>query len=306
MDLKDKKILVTGGLGFIGSHTVLALLERGAHIVIVDNLPRADTKNIDPRIKFYDFDITSASLEEVFKNENPEIVYHFAFNISLHKSLEEDIGHESVKAISNLLENCNKYGVKKFILASSGAVYGNPENFPISETAPIKPVAPYGTVKGSVENYVKSFHKNHRLNYAILRYATVYGSGQQGGAMTDYIHKLSSGKQADIWGDGSKTRDYTYIDDVVKANVLVLGLEDTFKDPVFNVSTSVETTLNDLYYKIAELLGKKADPKYLPDRPGELMRYCLDYSKIKKVLGWESEYNLEKGLKKRLKEENLI
>ncbi len=303
MDLENKKILVTGGLGFIGSHTVLALLERGACIVVVDNLPSADIKSIDARIKFYDLDIASASLGKVFKREIPEIVYHFAFDISLHKSLGEDIGRESVKAISNLLENCNKYGVKKFILASSGAVYGNPENFPINEGDPMKPVAPYGVIKILVEDCVK---KLHGLNYVILRYATVYGPGQRGGAMSDYIRKLSSGEQADVWGDGSKTRDYVYINDVVRANLLALQVPDDFEDPVFNVSTGVETTLNDLYYKVAELLSKKADPRYLPDRPGELMRYQLDYSKIKRVLGWEPEYSLEKGLKKRLHEENLI
>jgi len=303
MDLKNKKILVTGGLGFIGSHTVLALLERGARIVVVDNLPSVDIKSIDARIKFYDLDVASASLEKVFKREIPEIVYHFAFDISLHKSLGEDIGRESVKAVSSLLENCNKYGVKKFILASSGAVYGNPENFPINEGDPIKPVAPYGVIKSLVEDCVK---KSRGLNYVILRYATVYGPGQRGGAMSDYIRQLSSGEQADIWGDGSKTRDYVYIDDVVKANFLAFQVPDDFEDPVFNVSTGVETTLNDLYYKIAELLSKKPDPRYLPDRPGELIRYRLDYSKIKRVLGWDPEYDLEKGLKKRLREENLI
>ncbi len=124
--------------------------------------------------------------------------------------------------------------------------------------------------------------------------------------MADYIRKLASGKQAEIWGDGNKTRDYVYIDDSVRANLLALELPFDYPDPIFNVGTGIETTLNSLYKKIAELLNKKAEPIYLPDRPGEQMRYCLDYSKIKKVLSWEPKYTLDQGLKLTLKAGGLI
>lgn len=301
MDLKGKKILVTGGAGFIGSKTVNAFLERGAKVVVVDDLS-AQNKVMNEKTTFYNVNIASPELEDVFKKEQPEIVYHFAFNVLVYKSLEAAIGKESVEAGLNLLSNCQKYGVKKIIFASSGFVYGNTKNIPTKETDPINP-ASYTISKNTVENYIKLFNEKYGLKYVIFRYTTVYGPGQVAGAMSDYIRKLSINQQSDIWGDGTKTRDYVYIDDVVKANVLALELPEDFKDPVFNVSTAKETSLNDLYSMIAHLLGKEAKPNYLPDRAGEQLRYALDYSKIKNALGWEPHYKLEEGLKKRLKEE---
>jgi UDP-glucose 4-epimerase len=305
MDLKNKKILITGGAGFIGSNTANALLNAGADVVIVDNLSAFKQKNTNPSIKFYDIDISSPELEEVFKKENLEIVYHFAFNVSIHKSLDIEVGKSAISADKNLLNICQKYSIKKFIYASSGAVYGNPTNLPVNETGLIDP-APHVIAKSETENEIRFFNKNYGLKYVILRYATVYGPGQVSSAMSDYIRVLSSGGQADIFGDGTNTRDYVYIDDVVKANLLALSVPDNFKDPVFNVSTGVETTLNKLYCRIAEILKKECKPRYLESRPGELIRYQLDYTKIKNVLGWEPEYDLERGLNKRLKEENLI
>lgn len=303
-NIKDKKILVTGGAGFIGSKTVNVLLERGAKVVVVDDLS-AENKSVNEKTTFYNVNIASPALEDVFKKEHPEIVYHFAFNVLVYKSLEAAIGKESVEAGLNLLANCQKYGVKKIIFASSGFVYGNAKNIPTKETDPISP-ASYTISKNTVENYIKLFYEKYGLSYVIFRYTTVYGPGQVAGAMSDYIKKLSSGQQADIWGDGTKTRDYVYIDDVVRANLLALELPEDFKDSVFNVSTAKETSLNDLYSMIANLLGKEAKPNYLPDRPGEQLRYALDYLKIKNALGWEPQYTLEEGLKKRLKEEQRI
>ena len=137
-----------------------------------------------------------------------------------------------------------------------------------------------------------------------MRYSTVYGPRQTSGAMADYVRKLSSGKQAKIWGDGNKTRDYVFIDDVVKANLLALNIPNNHPDPVFNVGTGIETTLNTLYKKIADLLNKKSQPIYLPDRPGELIKFCLDVSKAKKELGWEQKVKLDQGLKILLKSWN--
>ena len=305
MDLKNKKILVTGGAGFIGSSTVAALIKAGADVVIVDNLSAINKKSINPKARFYNLNVSGLDLNEVFKKEKPEIVYHFAFNVLVHKSLKETSVEESIEGGLNLLSNCQKHGVKKIIFSSSGAVYGNAKNLPTKETEPIDP-APYVVSKSAMENYIKTFHKTYGLKYVILRYATVYGPGQTMGAMSDYIRTLMSDKQVEIFGDGENTRDYVYIEDVVRANLLVMALDENFEDPIFNVSSGVETSLNKLYYDIANLLNKKARPNYFPNRPGELIRYCLDYSKIKSVLGWEPEYDLERGLKKRLKEENLI
>lgn len=305
--LKGKKILVAGGEGFIGSRTVTALREAGADVVTIDIDHQDRTACMIGNGPMYRFNISDVFvLEETFQKEKPDIVYNFAFNVSAHKNFDLDDSWESVKGGLNLLGCCRKYNVQKFIFSSSGMVYGNTEVIPTKEIEPINPNSPHSISKSALESYIKFFHRAYGLHYVILRYPTVYGPGQRTGAMSDYITALSAGRQADIWGDGNKTRDYIYIDDVVRANLSVLELPDDFESPIFNVSTAKEISLHDLYFKIAKLLGKEAKPNYLPERPGELMRYCLDYSKIKNVLGWEPQYSFEEGLEKRLKEEHLI
>ncbi len=305
MDLKNKKILVTGGAGFLGSKTIIALVKAGANVVIVDNLSSTNKKNINSAARFYNVNIINPDLKEIFKKEKPEIVYHFAFNVSVYKYLDASGVKEGIKGGMNVLENCQEYGVKKVIFASSGSVYGNAKNFPTKETEPVNPF-PYDVTKIVLEDKIKLFNKTYGLSYVILRYTTAYGPGQTAGAMSDYIRTLATSEQVDIFGDGKNTRDYVYIEDIVRANLLVLELDENFKEPIFNVSSGKETSLNQLYFAIAKLLNKEAKPSYLKERPDELKRYCLDYSKIKNVLGWEPKYSLEEGLKKRLKEEGYI
>lgn len=307
MDFRNKKFLVTGGAGFIGSHTVDALIKKGAKIIIIDNLVTGRKENLNSKAKFYKINIANPKIENIFKKEKPEIIYHFAFNVQVPKSVKNPlIDVDSIVGAVNIFKNAQKYSVKKVIFSSSGFVYGNTKNLPIKESEPIDPISPYVVAKNTVENYLRFFNRAYDLPYVILRYSTVYGPGQIMGAMTDYIRKLASGKQAEIWGDGTKTRDYVYIDDVIRANLLALDLPLDYPDPVFNIGTGIETTLNELYWKIAELLNKEPKPIYLPDRPGEQIRYCLDYSKAKKVLNWEPRYNFGKGLKLRLRKEGLI
>ncbi|MFC2010265.1 NAD-dependent epimerase/dehydratase family protein [Chloroflexota bacterium] len=299
--INGKKILVTGGAGFIGSNTIRALISNGAEVVIIDNLSTGREENIHPEAKFYRLNIADPQVEAVFKEENPHYVYHFAFNVSVPKSVENPLlDMDSISGSINILQNAKKYKIEKVFFVSSAWVYGNTTNIPTSENEPVSPVSPYVVSKHAVENYLWFYRSNYGLSYVIFRYPVVYGPGQVGGAMTDYIRRLASGQQAEIWGDGLKTRDYVYIDDVVRANLLAVELAHDYPDPIFNVGSSVETTLNDLYNKIARLLGKESNPIYLPDRPGELMRCCLDYSKIKRVLNWEPKVTLDEGLKERV------
>ncbi|MCX6722134.1 MAG: NAD-dependent epimerase/dehydratase family protein [Candidatus Staskawiczbacteria bacterium] len=302
MDLRNRKILVTGGAGFIGSHVVDALIKEGADVFIIDNLSTGRKENLNPNAIFYEMNIADPNVRDVFEKEKPEIIYHFAFNVLVPKSVENPlIDMDSISGSINILINCQKYGVKKVIFSSSGFVYGNTHNLPAKETEPVDPISPYVVAKLAVENYLKFFKKSYGLSYVVFRNAAVYGPGQITGAMADYVRKLKSGKQADIWGDGNKTRDYVFIDDVVSANLLALDLRDDFSNPIFNVGNGKETTLNDLYFKIAKILGKEPKPIYHKDRPGEQVRYCLDNSKLKKYMKWKPKYDLDKGLEMVLK-----
>jgi len=297
MELKNKKVLVTGGAGFIGSYVVDALIKNGAEVLVIDNLSTGRRENLNPKAKFYEMNIADLNIKDIFEKEKPEIVYHFAFNVLVPKSVENPlIDMDSISGSLNVLINSQKSGVKKVIFSSSGFIYGNTDKLPVKETEPVDPISPYVVAKYAVENYLKFFNKAYNLPYVIFRNAAVYGPKQITGAMADYIRKLKSDTQAEIWGDGNKTRDYVFIDDVVKANLLALDLPDNFSDPVFNIGSGKETTLNELYKKIAFLLGKEAKPIYHPERPGEQIRYCLDNSKIKKELGWNMDYDLDEGL----------
>jgi UDP-glucose 4-epimerase len=200
-----------------------------------------------------------------------------------------------------ILKKAKDIGIKKFVYASSGFLYGNTPNLPVGETEPFEYVTPYTVAKVAAENYLNFYKKTFNLPYVVVRYAAIYGPRQVTGAMADYIRKLAAGEQAEMWGDGNKTRDYVFVKDIVKANLMALDVSDNHPDPVFNIGTGKETTLNTLYNQIADILGKEAKPIYHPDRAGEQMRYCLDASKVKESIGWEPQYSLEKGLRETLR-----
>jgi len=296
-DFKGMKFLVTGGAGFIGSHTVNALIERGGKVAIVDNLSTGRKENLNPRATFYEINLADRALEGIIEREKPDIIYHFAYYVLVPKSVENPLlDMEVLIGTLRMLQKAKEIGVKKIIFSSSGFLYGNTPNLPATEECPVDPVSPYVVSKHAIENYLKFYYKTYRLPYVILRYAAVYGPRQVTGAMADYIRKLSAGSQAEIWGDGTKTRDYVFIEDVVRANLLALTVPADHPNPVFNIGTGIETTLNTLYWKVAELLGVEPRPIHHPDRPAEQLRYCLDISKARKELGWEPKWGLDEGL----------
>lgn len=213
---------------------------------------------------------------------------------------------DSIAGSINLLNNARKYRIKKVIFPSTGFVYGKTDKVPMKESDPSNPMTPYAIAKLTVENYLKFFNEIYKLPYVVLRYATVYGQRQSIGAMADYIQKLSENKQAKIYGDGKMSRDYVHVKDIVSANLLALEVPDNYENPIFNIGTKKETTLNELYWKIAKLLHKKADPVYLRGRSEEQKRYFLNHSKFSKTVGWKPKVGLEEGLKMTLKAVNLI
>lgn len=298
--LKNKKILVTGGAGFIGSHLVDTLIQKGAEVIIFDNLSTGNKKNLNSKATFYKIDINNPKVEDIIKKEKPEIIYLLACNTIVPKSVEDPLFDiKSLVGNLNIMVNSRKYGVKKIIAVSSGFVYGNTKKLPTPENTEIIPDNPYIINKSSTEKYLEFFGKTYNIDYVILRYATVYGPRQIGGAMADYIRCIRDGKSANIYGDGKKTRDYVFVEDVTRANILALDYKnDKTHTPIFNIGTGIETTLNNLYSKITKILNKKSTPNYLPDRNGEMMRFKLSTIKAKKYLNWEAKITIDQGLNK--------
>ncbi|RCK71722.1 MAG: UDP-glucose 4-epimerase [Ignavibacteriae bacterium] len=295
------KILVTGGAGFIGSHVVDAYINAGHSVVVIDNLSMGNLKNVNPEAKFLKLDIRDEKLKEIFQDEKFDIVNHHAAQMDVRKSVEDPLFDASVNILGvlNLLESCKNYGVKKFIFASTGgAIYGEQDYFPADEEHPLRPLSPYGITKLATEKYLYYYEKVFGLQYIILRYANVYGPRQnphgEAGVVAIFTQKMLEGKQPQINGDGKQTRDYVYVDDVVKANLLALNYN---KSEIFNIGTGIETDVNTLFFKLREYTGSKCEEYHAPPKKGEQLRSVLNYTKIKNELGWEPKVYIEEGLK---------
>jgi len=296
------RILVTGGAGFIGSHIVDALVLRGHRVVVIDNLSRGKKENINSRARFYKIDIRDKELENIFKKERPQLVCHQAAHIDLRESVRDPIfdAENNIIGSLNVLQNCVKYKVKKIIFASTGgALYGEAKEIPTPENYSTAPVSPYGVAKLSVEHYLHYYFKMFGLSYITLRYANVYGprqdaEGEAGGGAI-FTKRMLSGKQPIIFGSGRQTRDYVFVSDVVRANILALQSK---KIGFYNVGTGIETNVNQLFRKLIKITGAKVKEIHGPAAPGEQRRSCLSFSKIRRELGWKPAVVLDEGLKK--------
>jgi len=248
------------------------------------------------------------SVEDIFRSEHPEIVYHLGFNTDVPQSVLDPLfDAKGISGSLNIFINARKYNVKKVVMASSSFVYGNTHSFPLTEQHQTQPISPYAISKIASENYLRFFHSAYGLPFVILRYATVYGPRQTGGAMADYVRKIASGRQAEMYGDGNLTRDYVYVEDIVRANLMALEVGDRHPEPIFNLGSGEEITLNALYAKIALLLNKTENrPLYLPGRPGEMMRFVVSHEKAKNEFGWEPKISLDEGIRLTLKNLHLI
>ncbi len=294
------KILVTGGAGFIGSHLVDRLIKDGNKVVVVDNLSTGKKENLNKRAKFYKIDICSPRIYQVFKNEKPKIVFHYAPLINIHESIKEPIKNNEVNILGtlNLLENCREFKTRKFIFPSSGgAIYGEANIIPTPEDYPAKPLSPYGITKLSIEKHLKYYYRVFGLPFISLRFANVYGPRQNSkgkqGIVAIFIDKMLTDKQPTISEDGKLTRDFVYVDDAVEANILAMKKN---KVGIFNVGTAKETDINIIFRKLKNLTNSKCKKVHSLVKPYEQKRSCLDFQKIKKELGWKPKYSLEKGL----------
>ncbi|MDP2874457.1 MAG: NAD-dependent epimerase/dehydratase family protein [bacterium] len=297
------KILVTGGAGFIASNIVDAYIELGHEVTVLDNLSTGIKEQVNPKAKFVLGDICDRELVTSLFSENQfEVIDHHAAHISIPDSQKRPTLSAEVNVVGtvNLLEQARSLKLVNFIFASTAATYGDTEVLPTPEDTPLNPVSPYGLTKSVGEQYLRLFHQNWDVPYTIFRYASAYGPRQrpegEAGVVAIFSGKMVKGETPEIFNDGTSMRDYVYVKDLVRANVTVL--EKPLND-VVNLSTAKETSVNELFASIKEILGVKIEPVY-GRKTIEQKRSCLDYSKAKKLLGWSPKYSLGEGLKETL------
>lgn len=295
------KVLVTGGAGFIGSHLVKALIDNGHDVVVIDNLSTGKKENINNLSKFYNKDIL-LDISEIFKKEKFDVVFHEAAQMNVRRSISDPVfdSRINIGGTINILENCRHYGVKKIIFASSGgAVYGDTTTIPTPETHKLCPLSPYGVSKVAAENYLAFYERLYNIKYVCLRYGNVYGPGQnpagEAGVVAIFTDLLLEGTQPTIFGDGSKTRDFVYVSDVVDATIACLKAN---KIGVFNVGTSRETSILEIYETLKNIIKIEGKPIIAPNQPGEQKISCISNQKIKKDFGWEPKIDILNGLEK--------
>ncbi|HET9575500.1 MAG TPA: NAD-dependent epimerase/dehydratase family protein [Nitrospira sp.] len=296
------KVLVTGGAGFIGSHLVDRLVQEGHEVIIVDNLVTGKRRNINRAARFYKLDIQSWRLERVFRNERPNVVMHLAAQMDVRKSVEDPMFDAQVNILGtlNVLQQAVKHGVRKVVFSSSGgAIYGEQEIYPAPESHVTRPLSPYGLSKLCGEQYLSYYQRSSGLQVVSLRYANVYGPRQdpegEAGVVAIFIQKMLNNEQAVINGNGRQTRDFVFVEDVVEANLAVMGQET---QGTYNVGTGVETSVNDLFRILIQHTGSTCKEVHGPAKKGEQARSVIDNTRMRHELSWEPKADLSEGLKK--------
>ena len=297
------KVLVTGGAGFIGSHVVDLFIESGYEVVVVDNLSTGRVSNLNPKATFYPLDIRSPQLADVFKKERPDIVDHHAAQMDVRRSTYEPIYDADVNILGsiNLIECAKTYEVDHFVyISTGGAVYGEPEYLPCDEEHPIKPICQYGASKHTVEHYLYMYNYNYGLNYTVLRYPNVYGPRQdpkgEAGVVAIFTGQMLAGEQIVINGDGEQERDFVYVEDCARANLMAVSGRGA--NGIYNLGFGKPNSVNDIYMNLKDITGYERDAIYGPAKVGETRRIFLDAGKAQTELGWQPMVELYDGLEK--------
>ncbi|MBU1084885.1 MAG: NAD-dependent epimerase/dehydratase family protein [Candidatus Beckwithbacteria bacterium] len=289
-----KKVLVTGGTGFIGQHLVNRLVSLNHQVSIIDDLSASKKNNLSKKVKFIKFKIQDPKLNNLIKSIKPEVIFHLAAENSV-SSLASKTLTSNVIGTYNLLNAAKNNQVKHFIFTSSAAVYGDSKTFPITETHPTKPISSYGISKLTSELHLKLFQDHFKTT--IFRFANVYGPGQnsssEGGVVAIFIKQLLSNQKPFIYGDGHQTRDFVYVSDVVDALVKSL---DKPTNTTLNIGSNTKISILDLLKTIAKLLDKPVNIINKPKRPIEIERSLFDFKLAKKILNWQPKISLVQGL----------
>ncbi len=308
------KILVTGGAGFIGSNVVDGYIREGHEVIVVDNLSTGKKENLNPKARFYKVDIRDKEMEDIIKEERPEIINHHAAQISVPDSVKDPIydADVNIRGFLNILEASIRYGVKKVIFISSGgAIYGEAEEYPTSENYQPRPISPYAITKYASENYLAYYRHQYGLEYTTLRYSNIYGPRQiphgEAGVVAIFMENIMNNRKSILYHypedrDGM-IRDYCFVEDVVDANIKALK---NGNGECFNIGTSVGTKTYHLYKLILDTYKQMgfhvsediAEPQRMPARPGDIRRSCLVIEKAKRILGWYPKTSLKEGILK--------
>ena len=318
------RILITGGAGFIGSHIVDAYLKAGHRVAVIDNLTSGFRHNLNPRARFYKADIRDlAKIEAIFKKERPEVVSHHAALVAVVESLRDPVPTLAVNVMgtANVLLCFGKYGPAaagasvgkrgkgKFIFSSTGgAIYGQPKKIPADESTALAPLSAYGLSKYLAENMIQFYARTYGFEYLIFRYTNVYGPRQnpkgEAGEGAIFGGLLKQGRRPVIFGDGTKSRDYVYVDDIVQANLLAFKRG---KNAIINIGWGKAVSDQDIFDTIAQAVNFKAiarakrtkdTPIYAPYRQGEVYQITLDAKMARRVLGWKPTVKLADGVRK--------
>ncbi|HJN18701.1 MAG TPA: NAD-dependent epimerase/dehydratase family protein [Armatimonadota bacterium] len=295
------RILVTGGAGFIASHLVDALVGEGHEVAIIDNLSTGKEANVNPAATLNVVDIRDAvATAKAIEDFRPEIIHHLAAQASVVVSTEDPALDAQTNIIGslNVLVPFRKIGGRRFISTSSGgAVYGDPAELPVKESAPGAPICPYGVSKYAFEVYLRAAHAESGLDFVIMRYSNVYGPRQdphgEAGVIAIFTSLLMAGKEPHIFGDGEATRDYIHVSDIVAANMAAM---DAPAQSIFNVGTGVATSVNELTAALVKATGYDGEIIHDPARPGEVRHTYLDCTRLRETTGWAPKYEITEGI----------
>ena len=296
------RILVTGGAGFIGSHIVDACCKAGHTISILDDLSTGRKQNINPKATFYEGDLRDGSLVgRILREREIEVICHQAAQIDVRRSVSDPVFDASVNVLGalTLFESALRHGVRRVVFASSGgAIYGDQDYFPADELHPTRPISPYGIAKLVTEQYLYYYHAVHGMSVVNLRYANVYGPRQnpegEAGVVAIFTGKMLKGEHPVINGDGEQTRDYVFVGDVVRANLLALDREGW---NIYNVGTGIESDVNMIFDAVRRFTGAACEERHGEAKKGEQLRSVLTYARIERELGWKPSTKLEEGLR---------
>ena len=296
------RALVTGGAGFIGSHLVDRLVADGQSVCVLDDLSTGSASNVPSQASFERVDICDwPSLRDVVAAFKPDAVFHAAAQTDVGRSIREPDFDARVNVVGglNVLRAAAAAGARRVVYASSAAVYGTPERLPVSETHPTRPISDYGSSKLALEHYLHAYQARGLIEYAALRYANVYGPRQrsdgEAGVVAIFTHRMLAGEPVTIFGDGTKTRDYVFVADVVEATVrAATGPAGV----VANLGWGHEVSDLELYREIAAATRYKKEPIYAADRPGDIGRMSLDAAVARRTWDWTPTVALRDGVRR--------